>query len=458
MVQVVQVKSKANLHRYLMLDNSNSRILNLVTSPVSVDDSFLSSLFELEKSYDSDNVIMFRKNSHPIRKFHITSMSIRLLFTISRCFNNEGSLIGCPIHRLYGLMKNEYEESASKEQFYAEVQKFIDLGLLSVSKSGIITQMKIEVYKRKNNRFVLFNPLVFSKAFTNLPLPAQKLYLYLVHRNGSKVHTEFKEFLSKGSWIYKLTHKTRPAQIRELLESLAALEPVAGEKLLLSATVEKDLSGRWSLRCTPNPAYVVHHVEGTRYRMVPKAKIPYSKTVSRLRMLLNYHQLGNRVESLNNGQVFLRLAHLLHNVGMKKLRFAAQRIREMFDRSVGSELAYDIVQVLQSELNNESYMTIMEIAKDTGVDRYIGMDEDELLDDVRPHQFVRAVSKIFSPVQFKEICKRALPLLKERFGAQLSSTWKRRSWGRDPRIGKAFTFYLEDFLINLSQSDTTRHA
>lgn len=458
MVQAKQVERKANLHRFLKLNNSNTALFNRPTFPVSVDESFLSSLLDLEKSYDTDNVIMFRRNSHPIRKFHITSMSIRLMMTISRRFNNEGTLVGCPIHRLFTLMNNEYEEPASKEQFYAEVHKFIELGLLSVSKSGIIDEMKVEVFKRKSNRFVLFNPLIFSQAFTSLPLPAQKLYLYLVHRNGSKVNTEFKEYLGKGSWIYKLTHKSRPAQVRELLQSLAALEPVTGEKLLLSFAVDKDLTGRWSLRCILNLAYIVQHVEGTRYREVPKAKIPYTKTVNQLRMLLNYHRL-NGFESLDNGQMFLRLAQLLHHAGMKKLRYSVQRIREMYERRGFDWGNLDVVDVLKTELEDESYISFMEVAHDTGIDCYLGMGDEGALDDVRPFQFVRAVSSVFSLTEFKRICKMALPILKERFGTRLTTTRIVQHYNRI-RTSKPESsyFYLEDFLKELAQLDTVLYA
>ncbi|MGF7033474.1 hypothetical protein J2T17_004422 [Paenibacillus mucilaginosus] len=430
-----------NTYRYIKLQN---RIVN-ATSPVSVDHTFLTDVLDLEKSYDVGATFMYRKNSHPIRQFHVTEMTLRLLMTISRRFNAQGTLAGVSVHRLFQMMNEEYEDAASKEQFYAEVRKFEAVGLLSVNQSGIISEWRVESFKRSSGRFVLFNPCVFSKAFTDLPAAAQKLYLYIVSRNGEKVNTEFKEFLTEGSWIYTLTHKSRPAQVRELIESLAALEPVKGERLFTMASVEKDDIGRWSLRCTLNPAYLVRHNAGEAYRMVPAAKIPYSRTASRLRMLLSFFKIGE-IESIDNGRFFARLTAMLQNAGMKTLRFVVKRLREMYERS--GILMGDPIHALEVELKDPSFVQYMEIAKDTGLYRYLGMGGEDVFDEARPMQFFRSIKDVFSTKSFKTACQKAIPLLKERFGDQLDKdilfTY------RPPRHGMAFeydTFYVEDFLL-----------
>ncbi|MFB9327946.1 hypothetical protein ACFFSY_18630 [Paenibacillus aurantiacus] len=409
---------------YMKLNNRNFD----VTYPVSVDYSFLQDLFHIEHAYDQDDVMLFRRNSHPMRKCHVTEMSIRLMMTISRRFNTEGTLTGVSTHQLYQLMNEEYEDAGSKEQFYAEIRKFIDLGLISTTSKGIISEWRLESYKRRTGRFVLFNPVVFTKAFTDLPVSAQKLYLYIISRNGDKVNAEFKEFFGDASWIYTLTHKSRPAQIRKSLQLLAALEPQPGNPLFTKATVSKDALGRWSLCCVPNPAYQVRHEANRHYRAIPKAKVPYSKTVGRLRMLLNYFRIGE-LEQLDNGQTFLRLAQLLHNRGLKVLRFAAKRLREMFD---SRELfSADPVLVLEKELEDRTYQRFIEITQNTGVYAFIvGEETDYAL--ARPYQFYRAVKGFFSTRQFKTACQRAARLLK--------------AGNADLRTGGEF--YLEEFLIS----------
>ncbi|GGG18528.1 hypothetical protein [Paenibacillus abyssi] len=436
-----------NSNRYLQLNNNVAGS----TWPVSVDHTFLTDLFNLEKSYDSDSVVMFRKNSHPLRKFHVTGTTIRLMIVISRRFNTEGTLVGCSTNRLYELMKEEYEDSCTKEQFYAEIHKFIELGILSVSRSGIVNEWRLESFKRNTGRFVLFSPVVFTAAFTNLPVAAQKLYLYLVSRNGDKVGTEFKEFIGRDAWLYTLTHKSRPAQMRELLQSLAALEPIPGQKLLLEYSVEKDSLGRWAVRSLLNPAYMVRHEQGDRYRMIPPAKIPYTKTVARLRMLFNYHKIGE-VEQLENGTVFLRLASLLHNASLRTLRFVAVRIRETIERH-GFMPPLDLVHIIQSEIQDRAYLAFMEVAKETGAYRYLGMGEGGAYDDVRPLQFYRAVKDRFSLAEFRRLCTAAVPILRTRFGEALNKDVLSTYTPALPGSAIEYdTFYLEDFLLDLKTS------
>ncbi|WP_240422036.1 hypothetical protein [Paenibacillus periandrae] len=433
-----------NTNSYMELNNKSIG----PTFPISVDYTFLSDLLNLEKSYADDRSFMFRDNSHPLRMFHVTSMSLRLMMTIFRRFNTEGTLVGMPIHRLYCLMNMEYESPASKEQFYAEVHKFIKLGLLSITRDGIVSEWKIESFKRNTGRFVLFNPLIFKKSFTELEIAAQKLYLYIVSRNGDKVNTKFKEFLGTNSWIYTLTHKSRPAQVRELLNSLASLEPVAGQPLLLESAVEKDSLGRWALSCVVNPAYLVKHVEGSQYRLVPPAKIPYSKTVSRLRLLLSYHKIAEIVD-YENGKLFLRLAQLLHNASLKTIRFAVTRIKEMLTNS-GFLIMGDIIHSLQSEIQDRAFIIFMEIAKDTGIYRYLGIGEEGTLDDVRPLQFYRAVKDTFSIKEFKKLCLKALPLLKKKYGDEIKSNILQIHRPSRSELPIHYeTFFLEDFMMDL---------
>ncbi|MBB3109704.1 hypothetical protein FHS18_001767 [Paenibacillus phyllosphaerae] len=417
---------QANSLSYMELNNANKG----ATYPVSVDYTFLHDLFSIEQAYDEDEAKMFRRNSHPVRKFHVTAMSLRLMMTIFRRFNTEGSLVGVSVHRLYKLMNEEYEQPGSKEQFYAEVQKFIELKLISTTRSGIISEWRVESFKRRSGRFVLFHPVVFTKAFTDLPVSAQKLYLYLISRNGDKVRTEFKEFLSEDCWLYTLTHKSRPAQVRELLHQLANLAPHPGQPLLSETKVAKDSLGRWSVVCVPNPAYQVRHEAGRHYRFIPKAKVPYSKTVSRLRMLLHYYKLGE-VELMENGRTFLRLVQLLHRSGLKTVRYAAIRLRELMER--GHLFAGDPVRVLESELADRAFQSYMDAAKRTGLYAFIGGDESDAFASARPLQFYRTIRGHFSLRSFQSVCKRALPMLQH---------------ARDcAAAGAPEEFYLEDFLI-----------
>ncbi|WP_240415197.1 hypothetical protein [Paenibacillus periandrae] len=444
-----EAKRKSDVNRsasYLQLGNKNLGS----TYPVSVDHTFLTDLFNLEKSYASDSVVMFRKNSHPLRKFHVTGTTIRFMMTISRRFNTEGTLAGCPLHRLYQLMAEEYEESCTKEQFYAEAHKLIALGILSVSRSGIINEWKLESFKRDTGRFVLFHPLVFTSSFTNLPIAAQKLYLYMVNKNGEKLKHKDKELLGRHSWLYTLTHKSRPAQIRELLQSLSEVE-INGQRLFLECSVEKDALGRWAVHWVLNPTFVVQHVPGAHYRMVPKAKIPYSQTVSRLRQLLSFYRVSE-VEQLGNGSVFLGLAQLLHNASMTILRFAAARIRDIVMRY--GYHGMDLVSLLTVELEDRSFAAYMEIMKETGAYRYIEASQDEgVYAEARPLQFFRAIKDKFSLREFAKVCSRAVSELGERYGKPLnqpvSST---NEHGFRGSTLQHEAFYLEDFLLELESS------
>ncbi|WP_150274072.1 hypothetical protein [Paenibacillus tepidiphilus] len=434
---------RPNSFKYLKLNN----LMDGATFPVSVDYTFLTELLSIEKSYQVDSPILFRKQSHPVRTSHITGMSLRLMMTIFRRFNTEGSLLGVPIHKLYQLMNEEYEKPASKEQFYAEVQKFINLGLISVSNDGIVNEWKIEAFRRKTGRFILFNPIVFTKKFTDLEIAAQKLYLYLVSRNGSKIHKEFKEYIGSGSWINTLTHKARPAQIKTLMNSLANLEPVPGHPLLETFSVEKDSWGRWFVSCKLNSAYLVNHREGNQYRMVPEVKISYSKTVNRVKSLLHYYKIAE-IEVADNGRALLLLTQILRSFGMKSMRYAILRLKDLINRNGWMNIT-ELVQSLKVELQDRSFIAYMNVLKETNIYQYLGIKENDPFDNARPLQFFRAIKDKIPFVKLRKTCHKALPLLQKQFGISLDSTFLSiQSPGENTRYNYD-TFYLEDLLISL---------
>lgn len=429
-------QGKVTQSNYMTLNNK----MPSPSYPVSVDYSFLTALLNLEKAYHNEEPKNFRKNSHPIRKNHVTETSLRLLMTLSRRFNTEGTLSGVSIHALYSLMKEEYESSCSKEQFYAEIAKFRACGLLSMTHDGVVTMMKIEPFKRNTERFILVHPFVFSAAFTKLELAAQKLLIYVLSRTGSSKQRDFKESLNENCWIYTLTHKTRPSQIKKLLNILSKAAPLKDTPLIESFSVAKDATGRWMMSCKLDAAYTVRHQQGNHYKLVPKAKIPYSKTVSKLRLLLSMFKI-REFENIENGLSFLRLVKLLKNASMKTLRFAVQRIYELLKHP--GNWSKDLVSAIEFELRDQSFITFNKIVNETGVNRYFGIGNDPLTDDSRPYQIYRFLSARLSLKSLKKICLMAIPALESRFGKELNVVSILNN-------GIAEDFYIEDYLLSLA--------
>ncbi|MFC5651015.1 hypothetical protein ACFPYJ_18265 [Paenibacillus solisilvae] len=433
---------------YLTLNNKN----NGPTYPVVIDYTVLTEFLALEKKYATDTVKLFRRNSHPLRTNHITDTSIRLLMTIGRRFNTKGHLNGVTIHNLYRLMNDEYENSCSKEQFYAEFQKFIDTGIITVSQDGVLQSFKLSAFKRDTERFIIINPVVFTKKFTDLEVAAQKLFLYVTSRNGNSGEREFKETIEPGCWLYTLTHKNRPSQIKKLLKSLFDLQPVDQCSLLKSYSISKDSFGRTMLRCTINPAYIVRHEAGKHYRSVPAAKIPSSRKATRLRQLLKLNGVSE-FEKLNHGLPFSRLLKLTNRSSIKLLRHVSERIHELFAlHRYDSERGDDIVNTIKYEVESDHFFEYITITKQTGAYAYLGIGEDST-DSSRPLQFYRNIHKQFTPKEFRKICLRALPLLQQQFGSGLHSELI-----QDSRNNINYHFYLEDLLINLKFGSTEQLA
>lgn len=417
-----------NQFKYLKLANKNIN----PTYPISVDHTFLSEFLSMERHYHEDKVILFRKNSHPVNLNHVTEASIRLFVTISRRFNTEGEISGVPIYQLYKCMCEEYEDPGSKEQFYAEVQKFIDNGLLSISQDGVVHKFKIDSFKRDTNRFILFNPLIFTKSFTNMEIAAQKLYLHIVSRSGTKTNEDFKESIKPGCWIYTLTHKNRPSQIRKLLKALNELQPISGQSVVTYYSVSKDSLGNWMVSARLNPSYMVRHEEGNTYKMVPQAKIPYSKTTRRLRHHLAYCQLSE-FEGIGNGLPFLRLIKVLDKANLRKMRYAVLRLKELFESGLYHD-ADEIVSLIELELSQKDFISYIDITKETTLYDYLFVDDPEW-NHLRPVQFVRTISKYFDLKVFRRICRIAARQLRK---------------GIEPRGGPPDTFYIEDYLREIA--------
>src|SRR5690606_9596168 len=114
-------------------------------------------------------------------------------------------------------------------------------------------------------------------------------------------------------------------------------------------------------------------------------------------------------EFLNNGSDFYQLVHLLRRKSYKYITYVVEKIRELYEKNL--VFPSNIMDFIRDELRHKGMVTYLEIAKKTGVYRFISPRK---LDETRLFEFASAVSK-YSQRQFYLLCSRSLRMLEETF-------------------------------------------
>lgn len=359
--------------REYKLNNKRFQEQFLYTNSVAVHFSFLQAVLQLEKNYSLNEEVILPNKTKPINPNHVTAMTLRVAITISRAFNTEGYLSGVSIHRLYQLMCEEYEDVGSKDQFYTEFYKLLDRQLIVKEDDGIITKYCIADHLLENKRFVLFSPAIFTKAFTSMTTSAQKLYFYMLGRiDNRRADIYFTENIQPYSWIYTLTHKYRPHQVKELLNELHNCKPFQDIPLIKAFNVDLEAA---MVTANFDNSYVIRYEKKWNYRSVLKAKIPYSKTVSRLRYFLGRMQLGELFNSLKQSEQ-LEVIRLLKDKGKKYFSYVASRLAELLKMDTRVSM-FSIIKQIKSELNIPQFLERIDIMKKYHLTDYLSYEAND---------------------------------------------------------------------------------
>lgn len=432
------------------------------TYPVSVPYAFYQSVMKLEEMYSTKKVYQFRKNSHKKELYHVTPITLRLMITISRFFNTEGWISGVSIHTLYLKMIEEYEESCSKEQFYAEFDKLQRAGIIVKEVDGIVDRYSIaKEVMTKHKNFIIFSPVVFTKAFTSLSSAAQKLYFEL-RASALKTTVSVTRIVHSGCWLYRLTHKTRPVQIKKLVNELSKCVPFEEAPLVThSSFVKNELDGSYSLKVTLNQVYLLKHKQGRKYKKSIPAKIPYKDTTRKLRMYAAKFAIPE-INQESNRLSFLKLVKMLHRKGKAIFQYVFNRLKELAESLTDYNM---IIDYIDAELKSPQLVEYIDILKKEKLYSYLSLskEDDPQLRAGNILYFYRRIHSKVSLDSFREICSKAFEQIesfivnlqyKEKLKAanlrRLEATGRMDSDQYRILNAEDNTFYLDDYLLSLA--------
>ncbi|MCM3130149.1 hypothetical protein M3625_20835 [Paenibacillus sp. MER 78] len=342
----------------------------------------------------------------------MTEADLMLMVTLHVCFNSEGKLQNVSRHQIYKKLHELYEDPCCDDQFYIAFEKFVKLGLIQEKVTGVISEFSLNHFinpeTNKIGRIVVVNPFVFSKQFTDLPISGQKFVFDLLRKQGNQKGKDVFYWLNKEKGILKQLHKRHVYELRKLLELLSNTR-ISDEPLIKSWNIEgKKGTTSAKLTCLINDSYISEYVPGTQYRDVLHGKRTHRRIIRHLQKLLSENLIGE-FELINNGSEFFQLVRMLRGKSFKYIRYVVEKIRELYEKN--RIFPTNILDFIQDELRHKGMVAYLEIAKATGVYKFISPRK---LEKGRLFEFASAVSH-HSLRSFERMCRKSIAKLEQNY-------------------------------------------
>ncbi|RRJ54989.1 hypothetical protein EHV15_36080 [Paenibacillus oralis] len=379
---------------------------------IALTDGFIDALFSISEKIHSSEKFRVRSNGSSRLVWHVTEADLMLMVTLHVCFNSEGKIQNVSRHQIYQKLHELYEDPCCDDQFYIAFEKFVKLGLIEEKVSGVISEFSMNHFinpdTNKISRLVVVNPFVFSKQFTDLPISAQKFVFDLLRKQGNEKGKEVFYWLDKGKGILQQLHKKHVYELKNIL-TLLSETIFKNVPLIKSWKIEaKTGTSLPKLTVIINESLTSSYVPGTHYREVIPGKGTYRRVIKRLQKLLSDNMIGE-FEFLNNGSDFYQLVHLLRGKSHKYMAYVVDKIRELYEKN--RVFPSDIIDFIKDELRHKAMVTYLEIAKQTGVYKFISPKK---LDESRLFEFASAAS-FYNQRQFAAICLKSLSRLERNY-------------------------------------------
>ncbi|MGG4145679.1 hypothetical protein ABEW34_21520 [Paenibacillus algorifonticola] len=332
----------------------------------------------------------------------LTKADLQLAITLQVGIQTDGISNFVNRHIVYLKLQEIFETPVTKDQFYAAFEKFEMHKLITVgneSHTGTMS-LKLESYLESDGqlgRFFLLPNLVCSAAFGMLPIAAQKLYMYACGQQGDQRGKMLQLNYDK---LGDLIRREEPSHIRRVLELLGT-QPIVGSQPLFSvARSERNVFNQPKAVFQVNADLMPRHIQGIHYRSIFPAKKSYRQLIARLEGYLT--AIGCESFTVwKNGQALLRLAALLKNKSETAIKYVMARIREF---SLQGDYPETMLNDIRLEIVDKSTAALLNIAKDTGVIRYVQ----------NRSEFVSKL-KGLAKAGFRKLCKGALIELERNF-------------------------------------------
>lgn len=407
------------MQKLVFLNNLKGRVHLQATNPVVVSHQFYHAFKRIEEQFEyNKDQFLFRNDGRGRLIHHITKSDIQLFITVQTVFNTKGTLEFCNRNRIYQKQAELFEDPVTNDQFYVSFQKFIDMGLITVTEEEVTgtCHYTLNHYLQPDTGtigyYFLLPPAVFTNAFYKLPLAAQKWYLEgAAQQNDSPSKALEKNLRTDGKdgGLYKWLHKTNLNQMKRLIDVLTKQPVFEGQPLFAAtAALKPNSTGYYKACYSINPYFIIPKEKGSHYHEVIKPKKSYRRLTQYIQSQLFQLGIGD-LEQHNDGQSFLQLVSLMKKKSSSFIRYVLHKIKELH----GKHFIFpsDIVRFVKEEIRHQGMSLYLDIAKQTGVYRFIA---PRSTDDraKRSFEFASAMS-LFDLNSFRKLCKAALPILQK---------------------------------------------
>jgi len=401
------------------------------TKPVAMSFSFLNALFNIEQNYHNKEDIFTLGDSGKKRLLnHVTEADLCVATVLFVICSTNGRINNITRNAIYEKLVELYEDPISNPQFYESLEKLKRHNLIVEEQkgSGVVSyalqhfnQEEEETFpwlkanRKKLERFFLLHPVVFTAAFTDLPLSHKKLFYSVAAQQGDKADKTIQRLLVtldhnvQFSGLSKFLHKQHPYQVAAVLNELTEKKMGTGNPLFSIARVEKVGRKEYKAYLQIHSSFICKHEKGTEYREGIQPRFVYRRTTKYIQKILSSWKLEELIskDELNDLVLFCK------GKGYRFIRPALEIVQRYYKKN--KNLPGNVVAYLAKTIRSKTAIIIMDIAKRTGIDTFISggkTAEDDI--EEREDSFVNALSQ-FSFKQIESACRKAAQSLKTNF-------------------------------------------
>ncbi|GBG09344.1 hypothetical protein PAT3040_03988 [Paenibacillus agaridevorans] len=382
----------------MLLATSHTKLT--IQQPIKMSYRFLQALFATEQQYEARTKYRIRNNGAARLAHHLTKADLQLALTLQKIVDVQGQISYTNRHLIYQQLVFLWERAISKDQFYAAFEKFIFNGLLVVSKDSPDTiKVQLASYLEPSGelgRFVLLPELIMSRAFAELPLTHQKLYLYACGQQGDQRGKELQLNLDNG--LYDMLHRQETGLIRTVLQELSTTPLEDGQPLFSVGRIERNKYGRPKAVFQVNAKLLPVYVAGQHYRV----SVPMKKGIGRLirRFEGYFNAAGCEDLSWYNREFLGDLAALLRGKSEAYIHYVMQRVTQLGQSAMMKPV--DLLNTIKAELCSRAAGIRLAIAERTGILGYLERGAQSRFGEAFRNMPLRT---------FRTLCKRLLPEL-----------------------------------------------
>ncbi|PGT82210.1 hypothetical protein [Bacillus sp. AFS040349] len=401
---------------------------------VAFSSEFLRQLFNIELHYSlgetfsivEEGTIRTRKLHHLMTSDFITSIVLHV-----SC-NTMGEIRETNPHNLYNeRLCKLFQAPITYQEFKHSLKKLELNNLIQVSKDPYTKRYhyKLNFFVNENTgkaeRYVVAHPVIFTEAFTNLPVTHIKMYFALIWQQGNKSEFLFTRVMdskdqleNKSDIIFMdlktLLHKQQNSDIRRVLDDLITIPLCNDQPLFHSLPGEQLVIKRgkrfFKIQVRLNPYYHKSVEKGGMYRYPLTPQESYKREASTIQKELEEHKI-DELRVLYKGKLFKDLLYILKDRSKSTIKHAIQAIKEHVN--FYNKFPAEIQQFVIKAIRHKSIINYTKIAREEGVYDYITFKCKKPLDkENRIYEFVSRMS-YYSLRVFRKMCRVALPILKK---------------------------------------------